>query len=395
MLRQLLIAMLLLPSFAHGAEYLIVGIDSKTDIRREGMVKLEPGTDRVMIYNIAETPDAPKLVADVPVSNSVFGPPTNLGFTPDASLAIVASSVSWVKNGEVWESVPDTRLNLIDMRGPKPELFGTLEVGKQPSGIAISRDGKWMGVANRNGRSVSLISISAGASPPHPTDSLTVAHHDTVEIEGEAAAVAITPDSKRMLVTKFGEHAVAVLDIEEGKLKYDPKNDLTVGRWPYNVQITPAGDMALVANNGMNGLPDGHVDTVSVVDMQADPPRVVDHVVVGDGPEGLAISPDGKLALVPILQGSAPWFEETWFHNDNGKVVVLSIDGLNVKKVGEVPVGRFPEGVGFSQDGKWAYVGDLLDDRVTILKIDGQTVTDSGRSIKLPGHPASLRTQLP
>jgi DNA-binding beta-propeller fold protein YncE len=66
-----------------------------------------------------------------------------------------------------------------------------------------------------------------------------------------------------------------------------------------------------------------------------------------------------------------------------------------VKKVGEVPVGRFPEGVGFSKDGKWAYVGDLLDDRVTILKIDGQKVTDSGKTIKLPGHPASLRTQLP
>lgn len=385
MMRQLLIAMLLLPGFAHGAEYLIVGIDSKTDIRREGMVKLEPGTDRVMIYDIAETPDAPKLVADVPVSNSVFGPPTNLGFTPDASLAIVASSVSWVKTGEAWESVPDTRLNLIDMTADKPNVIGTVEAGKQPSGIAISRDGKWLGVANRNGRSVSLFSI----------DSQAVVHRDTVEIDGEAAAVAITPDSKRMLVTKFGEHAVAVLDIVDSKLKYDVKQDLTVGRWPYNVQITPAGDMALVANNGMNGLPDGHVDTVSVVDLKANPPRVVDHVVVGDGPEGLAISPDGKLALVPILQGSAPWFEETWFHNQTGKVVVLAIDGLEVKKVGEVPVGRFPEGVGFSKDGKWAYVGDLLDDRVTILKIDGQEVTDSGKSIKLPGHPASLRTQLP
>src|SRR5690606_29160640 len=151
-----LVLLALLPAFsATGAEYLIVGIDSKTDIRREGMVKLEPGTDRVMIYDIAETPDAPKLVADVPVSNSVFGPPTNLGFTPNGNLAIVASSVSWVKTGDAWESVPDTRLNLIDMTADKPNVIGSVEAGKQPSGIAISRDGKWLGVANRNGRSVS------------------------------------------------------------------------------------------------------------------------------------------------------------------------------------------------------------------------------------------------
>jgi DNA-binding beta-propeller fold protein YncE len=48
-----------------------------------------------------------------------------------------------------------------------------------------------------------------------------------------------------------------------------------------------------VVNNtgGNNGLADGQVDTVAVIDMEMNPPRVVDQVVVGDSPEGLAIRP--------------------------------------------------------------------------------------------------------
>jgi DNA-binding beta-propeller fold protein YncE len=41
------------------------------------------------------------------------------------------------------------------------------------------------------------------------------------------------------------------------------------------------------------GASDGSIDTVSVVDSDANSPRIIDRVVVGDGPEGLAISPKG------------------------------------------------------------------------------------------------------
>jgi len=76
-------------------------------------------------------------------------------------------------------------------------------------------------------------------------------------------------------------------------------------------------------------------------------------------------------------------------------VAILSIDESTVRKLGEVEVGRFPEGVGFSRDGRHIYVGDLLDDTISILQVDGSTVTHTGKQISLPGHPGSLRTQLP
>jgi DNA-binding beta-propeller fold protein YncE len=160
------------------------------------------------------------------------------------------------------------------------------------------------------------------------------------------------------------------------------------------VQITPDGTLALVANNGNNGFPDGHTDTVTVVDLEANPPRAIDHVTVGDGPEGLAISPDGKLAAVPLLQGSAPPFEGKWFHHEKGAIALLRIDGKRVTLAGTVETGAFPEGVGFSEDGRHLYCGDLADRQLSVFAVRGTTL-DRVKVMPLPGYPASLRTQVP
>jgi YVTN family beta-propeller protein len=62
-----------------------------------------------------------------------------------------------------------------------------------------------------------------------------------------------------------------------------------------------------------------------------------------------------------------------------------------VTKVGEVVLGGLPEGAVFSPDGKYLYVGNFLDSDVSILRVDGTKVTDTGKRLQLPGHPASMR----
>ena len=135
---------------------------------------------------------------------------------------------------------------------------------------------------------------------------------------------------------------------------------------------------------------DGHVDTVSVIDLEAKTPRVIDHVVVGDAPEGLAISPTGEIAVAILLRASNQP-KTVWYYNKNSSVVVLKIHGKKVTKVGEVEVGGLAEGVVFSPEGKYLYVGNYMDSDVSILKVDGTTVTDTGKRLNLPGHPASMR----
>jgi DNA-binding beta-propeller fold protein YncE len=72
-------------------------------------------------------------------------------------------------------------------------------------------------------------------------------------------------------------------------------------------------------------------------------------------------------------------------------VVVLKIDGKKVTKINEIEVRGDPEGAVFSPDGKYLYVANFMDSDISILKVDGTEVTNTGKSLKLPGHPASMR----
>ena len=72
-------------------------------------------------------------------------------------------------------------------------------------------------------------------------------------------------------------------------------------------------------------------------------------------------------------------------------MAVLEITGKTVYKVGEVEVGGMPEGVVFSPDGRHVYVGNFLSRTVSILRVDGSTVVDTGRTIDLEASPAAMR----
>ena len=151
--------------------------------------------------------------------------------------------------------------------------------------------------------------------------------------------------------------------------------------------------MAIAGNNGGAGASDGQVDTAAIIDMAVDPPRVIDQVVVGDGPEGLAMSPTGAYAVEVILNG-ANLSHDRFYYHPHSYVSLLKIEDKKVRKVGEAEVGALAEGVVFSPDGKYLYVGNFMDGDVTILRLQGDRLIKAG-AFKLPGHPASMRGSNP
>ena len=363
-------------------ELMIVGNDEKVSWDEAGkQVLLPPGKDTVSVIDIGTDPLAPKILANLPLMNSIFGPPVNLAITPDEGLALVANSMDWVKDGTGWKAAPDNKLYVIDLTASPPKLIDTLTVGKQPSGMSINRAGNLALIANRADNSVSVLRI-AGKQ---------VTLIDTVTIGEQVAHVVFTPDGKRALAGKFPNHKVALLEVAGEKVSY-AKQDIPVGLWPYNLEVTPDGKLALTADNGNSGAADGHVDTVSVIDLEANPARLIDKVVVGDAPEGFAISPTGKLAVAILLKGTnAP--KSAWFYHRNATVVALKIDGKKVTRTNEVDVRGLPEGAVFSNDGRYIYVGNFMDSDISILRVDGDQIVDTGKSLALPGHPASMRAR--
>ena len=357
---------------------LIVGNDEKLSWDAQGKGVLAPdGKDSVVILDLAN-PEEPRIVAKLPLKNSVVGPPVNVAIDPTGSVALVADSIDVVKDGDKLKQVPDDKVYVIDLKAKPPKLAATVTVGKQPSGLSFSPSGTLAAVANRAGKSISVLSVKG-------TDVKVI---DTVDMGDIVSHVVFTPDGKHALATKFNAHKVSLLDVNGDKITYT-KRDLPTGQWPYNVAVAPDGKIALTADNGDAGSSDGSVDTVSVVDLALDPPRIVDRVVVGDGPEGLAISPKGDVAAAIILAGSNN--PSAYFYKKNGHVAVLSIAGDKVTKVGDVEVGGLPEGAAFTPDGKYLLVGNYLDQDLSILKVEGTKITDTGKRFKLPGHPASVR----
>jgi len=361
-------------------EYMIVGIDNKVTWGDDGKLQLlPPGKDAVTIVDIGSDPANPKIIANLPLMNSIFGPPTNLAIAPNGQIALVANSMEWVPDGASWKPSPDNKVYVIDLTTRPPTRIDTVTVGRQPSGMSINRAGTLALIANRADNSISVLAIQGKQ----------VKLVDTVVIGEHVAHVVFTPDGRHALAGKFPGHKVALLDVDGQKVTYT-KRDLAVGLWPYNLDVAPDGKLALTADNGNNGGSDGNVDTVSVIDLEAKPSRVIDKVVVGDAPEGFAISPTGKLAVAVLLRGSNN-AKTDWFYNRNGAVAVLKIDGKKVTKVGEVEVRGLPEGVVFSPDGRWIYVGNFIDEDISVLRVDGDTVTNTGTLVKLPGKPASMR----
>lgn len=363
---------------ASAKPFMIVGLDEKLLWDDDGKPILSaPGKDQVLIVDVAD-PESPKIVASLPLKNSVVGPPVNVAIDPSGTVALAADSIDVIKEGDALKQVPDNKVYVIDLSANPPKLAATLTAGKQPSGLSFSPDGKMALVANRGDNSISVLSVNGS----------DVKITDTVAMPDSVAHVTFTPDGKRALVARFPAHKISVLDVAGDKVTYS-KIDLPTGPWPYNVAVAPGGKIALTSDNGGAGSSDGSVDTTSVIDLEANPPRIIDRVVVGDGPEGLAISPKGDLAVSVILRGSN--MKNAFFYEKNGSVSVLKIDGKKVTKIKDIEVGGLPEAAMFTPDGKYILVGNYLSQDFSILKVDGTSVTDTGKRFQVPGHPASAR----
>jgi DNA-binding beta-propeller fold protein YncE len=390
---------LLLPAGGVRAQLLITGNDEKVSFDADtGKTITHPaGKDTVSIIDIAD-PAKPKIVANLPLMNTITGPPVNLAITPDQHLALVANSLDWVKDGDGWKGVPDNKIYVIDLTASPPAQIATVEAGKQASGMAINRAGTLALVANRAEDSVTVLAIDG--KTVKPIGSVSVATQPTPAVAAPPpawpVAVAITPDGKRALVAKSGANRVGLLDIDGQKVSYAQvagKNyDMATGLNPLNVQIAPDGKLAIVNNIG--GGQDGQIDTVGIIDLEANPPRVIDQVVVGDAPEGLAISPKGGYAASLLLNGTGGTPKTAFYRHEHSYVALLKIDGKAVRKVAQAEVGGLAEGIAFSPDGHFLYVGNFVDGNVDILRLDGDALTKVG-TLALPGHPASMRGSTP
>lgn len=118
---------------------------------------------------------------------------------------------------------------------------------------------------------------------------------------------------------------------------------------------------------------------VSVIDLKAKPPAVIATVEAGAAPSGLSINPAGTLALVA--------------NRNDGTVSIFTIANKTLTAAGKVDFGNpksGPSHVAFMPDGKTALVTRDGDHRISVLSVDGNKVEDTKKYMVAGFRPYSI-----
>ena len=203
--------------------------------------------------------------------------------------------------------------------------------------------------------------LAAGVALPARAD-IALSSNDghTALVNGvQIAATPVKPDT--LSVIEFGKAAPRVLtSIEVPGAVVGP---------PMSVWVAPDESWAIVTAStkadpaATGGIATGN-DQVSVVDLTAKPPKIVQSLTAGAQATVVRVSPDGKVALVA--------------NRGEGTVSVFAVQDKRLAPAGKVDCGNpkaGPSGIVFAHDGKTALVSRDGDNRVSILRLDGTKVT--------------------
>jgi DNA-binding beta-propeller fold protein YncE len=379
MLRQATLALIALPliSLAVHAELAVSAQDGK-QVLVDGVptVPDKPVADYVAIFDLGSNP--PKLVAEVPAPTSVVGPPQSVAVAPDESFALVTSANA-IDPADPKKVTLNDKLTVIDLQSSPPQATATLTAGKGAAGVSINRAGKLALVANRSEGTVSVFTI----------DGKTLTPAGKIELGDDKSGpshVVFSPDGKTALVSRDGDSKISVLSVDGGKVTY-AKRDLSAGIRPYSIEMSPSGAIAVVGNVGTGS---GDADTVSVIDLKASPARVVDTLTVGQTPEGVRISPDGKYLAVIVANGSHKPKSSPFF-NDNGLVKIFAISDTKLTPVTEAKIGHWCQGAVWNKTATTLIVQCMVERELQVFGFNGKTLTP-GSPIKLKAGPAGIRT---
>lgn len=316
---------------------------------------------------------------ELQMPTSLVGPPSSIAISPDRKLALISAATK-LDPADAKKVVSSDLVSVValDSTGnAAPRVVASLHTGAGASGISINREGTLGLVANRVEGTVSVLAIDGQKVE-------TVNKISLGEKSGPSHA-AITPDGRRALVTRDGDNRITVLDIN-GRNVTASKRDIYAGLRPYSIDIAPNGEFAVVSNLGAG---QGDSDTISLIDLKADPPRVIDTTTVGQTPEGVVISPDGRHVGVTVINGSNKPSTSPFF--GSASYVLYRVDGGKLLRDSEVKGGQWLQGHAFSADGRNVLVQDAMNREIRLFNLEGNILNDTGQRLKLNAAPSAIK----
>ena len=320
-----------------------------------------------------------RVAHQIAMPTSLVGPPSSIAIAPGGRLALVSAAT----RRDPADAAKVASFDLVSVVALDPDgkaaprVVASLRTGAGASGISINRAGKLALVANRVEGTVSVLSIEG--------EQVQAVGKVTLGDKASPAHVAFTPDGHRALVSRDGDNRISVLTIDGRSVKLDAR-ELYAGLRPYGLDVSPDGAWAAVTNLGAG---QGDADTISLIDLRSNPPRVVDTATVGQTPEGIFFSPDGRSVGVTVIDGSNKP-QASAFHG-TARYRLFGIEGGRLRPTAELAGGQWLQGHAFTPDGRTVLVQDAANRQIRLYRNTGGTLADTGERVQLEGAPAALK----
>ena len=225
-----------------------------------------------------------------------------------------------------------------------------LIVGNLPSCPTISKDGRFLYVANSGNNSVSVIKVT------NTSGGFSFTLFTTVENVGQKPCnIAISPLGDEIYVTdnsSAGNNIITVI-AKDSNDNFTILTTISIGIGSGYLAVSPSGQYIFAANKGGNN--------VSVVHRYADETfKVVKIIPVGKAPIGLAVTPNGKYVFA--------------CNSSDNTVSIIDITTLSVTSI-TLQVGNYPIEVVINPSSYYAIVSNYDGATISLIGFNN----DSGK----------------
>lgn len=365
-------------------------------------------------------PDADVIVSgEVPVENSVVGPPYGIDVSPDGSRAYVLRTRGSAPDGvtevgNVFTDLPgEAVVSTVDISDPRrPAVIQRTVVGAQAHTLSLSPDGRFLAVnTDEPGRNIVVLAVTRNGNVGAELGAFGASPNgDPVRRVGR---VEWHPSGRFLANGLPFEDEIVFHEFEEKPTGVELRpwgRPVKVGKFPDEGTFTAKGDYYLTTDlqwgDDVPGLfhdpPPGTITAVRF-DARGGHHRVTGRAGTDVSPEGIAVSPDGRFVVTGNLTSSwMPWTDDRF--EPGGSLNLLELDPRSgtLRTRDRMAVnGILPEGVTFDASGNHvaATMFDHYDPRhrrgsvqfFTLVRDDCPNLVPTHVELSVPAGPHSVR----
>jgi YVTN family beta-propeller protein len=273
-----------------------------------------------------------------PVTNKVVGKITGIEVNHGAAAAPDGSRI-YVSNEA------ESTLDFVDAKTLK--VTNKVPLSGHPNNISISKYGRRVYVA---------IAVAPGAVDV--IDTVSIQRVKSIPIKGAGHNTYVTPDGKYVVAGSVAGKTITVIDAQTEQTAWVAEMDLGVRPMAFERNADGSTKRIFVQLSGMNGFAVVDFATHKEVARINLPeiPKDKQFSAGGNESHGMAVTSDGKTLVVNSRLNSA--------------VYTYSLPDL--KLLGSVDVGRSPDWVTLTPDGKFAYVANAQSNSVSVIDINSR-----------------------